>query len=382
MRTWFHNKLVAACVFILLICNHAVFSQVEIEVELLLSPTLQNAKIVYISNFDLLREGAAQFLYQVTITNNSGQEQRGKLSFKVKRDDEDVISAMTREFRLPSQPSIISLNNIQLTMGYPLPNGDQIIYDEQNIQNPSNEFQDEVLQGGKLPDGRYILLTSFINTITNEEFPSPITTLEVMSSPYIFPIAPGSNDISNPEIIYSQFPVFQFNTNLSDPLALLDEPFLVQVYKKLDFHNSADEVLTTTPHLEYRTGRTIFQYPQGEGEQPLEPGSYLWRVQMILPTTHGTEIIQSPILAFNFMDPTNAGESMIEKATAEEVFRLLRYLLGQQADVYAQMLNGYSLKTIRINGETIKLTELFSRIMRYEGKVFRIEDLELFSSQY
>ncbi len=381
MRTRFLRKFIVLNIFSLLVISSNALAQINVYFQL--SPTLQNANIVYISNFDLIQQGMAQFLFQVTIYNQSNEEQLGKLRFEIIKTGEPVpiVSAITNNFRLPSQPPNVSFNNIQLNAGFMLPNGDVIIFDEQSVQTPSDEFQQETLQGGKLPDGEYLFYASFINTSTNEEFPADPQSIEVMSSPYVFPIAPGTSDLAAPEIIYSPFPVFQFNTNLSDPLAPLEEPFLVQVYRKLDFHTSADEVLTTTPHLEYRTDRTMFQYPQGEGEQPLEPGSYLWRIQMVLPTTGGTEIIQSPIFAFKFLDPTNASEDMVARAGAEGVLRLLRYLIGQQADVYAEMLNAYSLTTIRINGEVIELSDLYGRITRYEGKVFRVNDLELLSSQ-
>lgn len=379
MKTRFLRKFIVLSIFSLLVISSNAFAQIN--VQFLLSPTLQNAKIVYISNFDLLQQGTGQFLFQVTVENQSGEEQLGRLLFEIIKDGEPIISAITSNFRLPSQPPIISFNNMQLNTGIMLPNGDEIKFDEQTVQTPTDDFMQETLQGGKLPGGQYFFHTVFIKTITNEEFPAPPLSIEVISSPYVFPVTPGTSDLTSPEIIYSPFPVFQFNTNLSDPLALLEEPFLVQVYRKLDFHTSADEVLTTTPHLEYRTGSTMFQYPQGQGEQPLEPGSYLWRVQMVLPTTSGTEIIQSPIFAFKFMDPTNASEDMVARASAEEVLRLLRYLIGQQADVYAEMLNAYSLTTIRINGEVIELSDLYGRIARFEGKVFRLSDLELLSSQ-
>jgi hypothetical protein len=379
MKTRFVRKFIVLSIFSLLVISSTAFAQIN--VQFLLSPTLQNAKIVYISNFDLLQQGTGQFLFQVTIENQAGEEQIGKLHFEIVKDGEPIISAITNDFRLPAQPPIVSFNNIQLNTGFMLPNGDFITFDDQSVQTPTDEFQQETLQGGKLPGGQYFFYATFIKTFTNEEFPAPPLSIEVISSPYVFPVAPGTSDLAAPEIIYSPFPVFQFNTNLSDPLALLEEPFLVQVYRKLDFHTSADEVLTTTPHLEYRTGAAMFQYPQGQGEQPLEPGSYLWRVQMVLPTTSGTEIIQSPIFAFKFMDPTNASEDMVARASAEEVLRLLRYLIGQQADVYAEMLNAYSLTTIRINGEVIELSDLYGRIARFEGKVFRLSDLELLSSQ-
>jgi len=357
-----------------------LFSQVS--VTFLLSPTIQNAQIVYISNFDFIQQGSAQFLFQVTMENFSGQEQFGWLEFLIVKDGYEIVIAKSNFFHLPSNPPIITFNNIQLMTGFPLPPyfDDEIRFDETTITSP-DEFRNETLQGGRLPGGRYIFNIKFVVASSGEEFPAPPKEIIVISSPYVLPIAPGTEDLSAPEIIYTPFPVFQFNTNLSDPLALAGDPFIVQVYKKQDYHLSADEVLSTWPHLEYRTGTTLFQYPQGEGEQPLEPGSYLWRVQMVLMTTNGTEIVNSPLFAFKYTDPTNASEDIVARASADEVLRLLRYLIGNRADVYAEMLNAYKLTTMRINGETVDLTNLYNKIIQYEGKVFKVSEIDLLSTQ-
>jgi hypothetical protein len=373
---FFKKTNILFVLLVLLIFTVPVFSQVSIT--LLLSPTLQNAQVVYVSSFDFIQQGIAQFLFQVTVENTAGVEQRGQLIFEVVKDGEVIALARTNFFILPADPPIITFNNIQLSNGFILPNGESLRFDETDVQSPNDDFKNESLQSGRLPGGRYFFTVEFEKEIPDDIELKSIQELEVISSPYVLPVAPGTEDLSAPEVIYTPFPVFQFNTNLTDPLALAGEPFIIEVYKKLDYHTSADEVLTTTPHLEFRTGTTLFQYPQGAGEQPLEPGgSYLWRVQMVLITTNGTEIISSPLFAFNYTDPSNASEDIVARASADEVLRLLKYLIGNQADVYAEMLSAYKLTTMRINGETVDLTDLYNKIIRYEGKVFKVSDIDL-----
>jgi hypothetical protein len=248
MNSIFLKKInILFMLLVLLIFTVPVFSQVSIT--LLLSPTLQNAQVVYVSSFDFIQQGIAQFLFQVTITNTAGVEQRGRLIFEVVKDGEGIALARTNFFLLPADPPIITFNNIQLSNGFILPNGESLRFDETDVQSPNDDFKNESLQSGRLPGGRYVFSVVFEEQSTSNEYPAPPQELEVISSPYVLPVAPGTDDLSAPEVIYTPFPVFQFNTNLTDPLALAGEPFIVEVYKKLDYHTSADEVLTTTPHL-------------------------------------------------------------------------------------------------------------------------------------
>jgi len=352
-----------------------LLAQGSVRVQIILSPALHNAQVVYLSNFDLLQLQTAEFLFQVTIDNGTGQVQPGSLRFLIRKDAEELVNAVTNVFNLPR--GVTSFNNIELSNGV---NDLNVKFTDTNVSYPDNDFQNEVMQGGKLPAGKYIFSVSFepnenINSSNNYEI------LELINSPFVLPVAPGTSDYINPEIIYTQFPIFQFNTNITDPLALLQDPFQIEVYQKEEYHTTADEVLSTTPYLDMKIGQTLFQYPQGEGVQPLEPGTYVWRVKLFLQTTKGTDEISSPLYAFKYVDPAGVAEDVQKQIMTADLLRMLRYLLGNQVDDIAKALNNYTISEMRLNGEQIDMTALYDKINSYQGTVTKVNELELLSSQ-
>jgi hypothetical protein len=288
------------------------------------------------------------------------------------------------------------MNNIQLSNGYVFPaNNERVQFDNQNIDPPDDDFQQEINQGGKLPSGRYQIVVEFFRVENNIPDPSPIgigrDEIEVVSGAYVIPVTPGREGaLTNPDIIYNEFPVFQFNTDIIDPLGL-GEPFEVEVYKVLsDQHTSVDDVLSSTPHLRLMTGQTLFQYPKAATDeagftideyQPLELGTYIWRVILNLQTTSGIDRIYSPIFAFKLVDPSTVSEDLVKQATATEVLMILRYLIGERADEYINILSNYMLQEIRVDGSPIEISGLYDRINQYTGKVIKIEYIELLGKQ-
>jgi hypothetical protein len=332
--------------------------------------------VVYLSNFDFLQLQSSEFLFQVTVQNLSGAPQNGRLRFLVTRGSEELVNALTNIFTLPNVPPVTSFSNIELSNGS---NSLNVKFTETNVTYPNDDFQNEVLAGGKLPPGKYVFTVVWEQG--GNEVPSNIEIIDIINSPFVLPVAPGYADYTNPEIIYTQFPVFQFNTNITDPLALMENPFLIQVFQKEEYHSSADEVLSGTPYLEEKVGFTLFQYPQGGGVQPLEPGTYVWRVMLHLQTTKGIDEISSPLYVFKYVDPSAASEDVQKQIMTADILRMLKYLLGDQVDDIAKALNNYSIEDMRLNGERIDVTDLYNKINSYQGKVTQVNDLELLSSQ-
>jgi hypothetical protein len=345
--------------------------------------------VVYLATFDFLQQGSAQFLFQLNINNQSGSAIFGRLRFILEKDGEEIALATSNDFNLPSGFSTI--NNIQLSDGYTLPGTQtEVKFSEQNLRDLDNDFEDELFEGGKLPSGIYILRALFIEPGVSEIViaSAPPAQIDVINSAYVQPITPGSEgDLTNPEVLFTEFPVFQFNTNYVDVFATGD-PFNIRVFKVLpDLHQSFDDVSTTTPHLEINTDRTSFQYPPAGGGpeilefQPLEPGTYIWQVSLTVPTTSGEDVIQSPFYAFRYVDPSALMELQMGQAAASEVLRLLRSLIGEEADEYANALSDFKLAEIKHEGSTIDLTELYRLISSYQGKSFEINYIDLSSSQ-
>jgi len=365
-------------------------AQDNVLIDIILSPTLRNAQVVYISSFDFLQQGATTFLFQLTI--NARANTNGNLVFRLEHNQRRLARAQTNDFTLPA--GIHTLNNIQLSNGYSFPGLSEVIkFDESNIEAPDSDFEEEVGRGGKLPAGLYQLLVEFYeSTGASDPIAAGMNEFEVVSSAYVIPIAPGrEGGLTNPDIIYTEFPVFQFNTDLIN-IGPLD-PFNVQVYKVLaDQHVSVDDVLSTTPHLDITTSFNLFQYPQNASDdqggrlnileyQPLETGTYLWRIILSLQTTSGTEFIQSPIFGFKVVDPNSVSENLVRQAAANDVFRILRFLIGDRTDEIENALADFYLSGIMVDGQPVELAELYMKISKYAGKVITIENIELLSSQ-
>ena len=383
-----HTKPKLLIVVVILVMLVSLGISQEVNIDLIISPTLQNARVVYISSFDLLQQGSADFLFQVTIRSET--DEPGRLVFRLFRNEEPLAEATTNDFVLPA--GIHNINNIQLSNGYRFPNGEFVKFDDSRTQSPDDEFEQETTQSGKLPGGKYNVSIEFFSI--NQQAPIGIGSqlLEVVSSAYVVPVAPGSpGGLTNPAIIYTEFPVFQFNTDLL-PFGEID-PFNILVYKVLpDQHQSVDDVLTTTPHLDVSTSWTLFQYPQNSADeqggilrindfQPLTPGTYVWRVILTLQTTSGTEFVQSPIFGFKLVDPSDVNENLVRQAAARQVFNILRFLIGERANEIEDKLSDFSLSGIVVDGQPIELEELYNKINQYTDKVITIENIELLSSQ-
>jgi hypothetical protein len=375
-------KILKSMVCVVLICFAVETSHgQDVDVEIILSPTLETSRIVYVSSFDFLQIGSTEYLFEVRLNNRTAAAIPGRLRLEIEKDHEIIADAISNLFNLPT--GLLMFNNMQLNAGFPI-DGGEIIFENQNINPPTDEFENDVYQGGKLPGGIYTFKVIFSYNDGQEEAPSPPAIIEIISSAYVSPIAPGSEDgFANPDIIFTEFPLFHFNSNYADPFAMAEAPYRVQVFKKLDQHKSPDEVLTNTPHLDINLNQKSFQYPQSGGGpflneyQPLSPGTYVWRVELSIQTSNGIETVTSPLYSFKYVDPTDASEDLIGRANAEEVLRLLRYLIGSRADDLANQLSDYILSDMRRNGEKMSTADFFNQISNLEDVKFKVENVEL-----
>jgi hypothetical protein len=369
--------LVILLVSVFLICSSSAQPQIEFQ----LAPSLELAQIVYVSDFDFYRQGATKFLFQLTITNNQNPV-TGYLRFEIFRDDDPIAETRSNVFSLLAN-EFFTVTNIELNAGYRTPIGNQPIrFDETNTTNPSSEFEDEVLTSGKLPRGTYRFVVSFHFNNDQDQLSAPPVSIYVNNPSYIRPITPGTI-AGDPylEILYTQFPTFQFETDLdlNNPFFFDQPPFHVQIFKQLDQHASVDEVLTTQPHYDAYISDVVFPYPPAAA-QPLDPGVYFWRIQLEFLTTNGQEVIESPVYAFRVEDPSTLGE-INDEGMKSEVMRILEDLLGNQGKQISEQLNDYDLTDIRVNGESITTKRLYEIIDSYQGEERVINDIILKGTQ-
>jgi len=340
-----------------------------------LAPSLEFAQIVYVSDFDFYQQGATQFLFQLDMINGN-QPVTGYLDFKIRHDNELLAQTISNVFSLEPMEEVHA-SNILLNAGYPLRNG-EIRFDKTNTTNPSSEFEEEVLTGGKLPRGIYDFEVAFKFT-SGETIDGAEASIVINNPTFIRPITPGTRAGGQYlEILYTQFPTFQFETDL-EFINLDQPPFRVQIFKKLDQHASVDEVLTTQPHYDEWVSNVVFPYPP-YAAQPLDPGVYFWRVNLGLITTSGTEVIESPVFAFRIEDPSRLGETD-DEGMKNEVMRILEDLLGNRGRQISTDLSDYKLIAIRVNGETITKKRLYEIIDGYQGQERLISDIMLKSTQ-
>ena len=352
--------------------------------EFLLAPSLELAQVVYLSDFDFYQQGATQFLFQLNVNNRNPVT--GYLNFEIFRNADLLAETQSNTFSLLQNESF-SVSNIELNAGFFTPDGNQPIrFEKSNTTNPSSEFEDEVLTGGRLPRGTYQFVVTFRFNNDQDQTSAPPVAIFINNPSFIRPIAPGTRAGDQyMEILYTQFPTFQFETDLdfTNPAFLEHPPFHVQVFKKLDQHASIDEVLTSQPHYDDLISSTVFTYGIGVPAafaQPLDPGVYLWRVELGLITSSGTEIIESPVFSFRVEDPSRLGE-IGDEGTKEDVMRILEGLLGNQGRNLAGAVSDYNLIAIRVNGETITKKKLYEIIEGYQGTERLINDLILKGTQ-
>jgi len=111
------------------------------------------------------------------------------------------------------------------------------------------------------------------------------------------------------------------------------------------------------------------------------PVTYAWQVTLVIPTTSGEDYEKSPFYVFRIVDPSALMELQAGQAAAEEVLRLLRALIGDEADEIANALTDFMLAEIRHEGSEIELNELYRLISSYQGKPFQVNYIDLSSSQ-
>ena len=363
-------------VLFLLICSS--FAQPTLEFQL--APSLELAQIVYVSDFDFYQQGATQFLFQLTVNNRNPVT--GYLKFEIYHNADLLAETQSNNFSLVQDESF-TVSNIELNAGFFTPLGNQPIrFEKSSTTNPSTDFEEEVLTGGRLPRGTYQFVVTFRFNNDQDQTSAPPVAIFINNPSFIRPIMPGTRAGElYLEILYTQFPTFQFETDLdfTNPAFLENPPFHVQIFKKLDQHASIDEVLTTQPHYDEWMSNVVFPYPAAAA-QPLDEGVYLWRIQLGMVTSSGTELIESPVFAFRVEDPSRLGE-IDDNGTKAEVMRILEDLLGNRGRNLAEALSDYNLTAIRVNGETITKKRLYEIIEGYQGEERLISDIMLKGTQ-
>ena len=137
-----------------------------------------------------------------------------------------------------------------------------------------------------------------------------------------------------------------------------------------------DDIINSQPNwASERLNKLSVQYPQSaESAIPLEFGkTYYWMVRMFSETSSGEETQDSEVWEFSLVNPEQSADVQ-NQIVREDILRFLAEILGPRIDEVRASLEGYRLKRIRVNGQTITLNQLYEILNRYKGQSFKIVD--------
>ena len=333
--------------------------------------TLQNAQVLYFSNFDIFNVGNAQYLFDVRINNvdlGAPGNENARLILKLYLDDPSnpIASATSDLFPVVSSPGTqYNASNVQLI------NANLIgVFTNLNFSTtfdpPDTKFEDEFYGSGKARRGIYWLQA----ILRVSGYPDSETTVKLLiRNPSDIQLSTPGNKAgagSPPET--NDFPVFTFFSDGTE--------FILKVYEKLAHHKSVEDVINSgNPICEELLTVPVLDYATATTGQPLQIGhTYYWCVDVLVPTTAGNETFRSEVYQFKVTQGTGTNA---EGTAVTSILEMLRPIVGNQVDDYSKILSNFELKNIRLNGKTITIYELHQIIDGYEGHLVEVLDLVL-----
>ena len=339
----------------------------------------EKLQTLYFSDLGLTEEQLAQEMFEIRMIKNSPDVyEQTTMVFELIKDDKTVTHSVSEPFTIPGDPvsTIYSVTNADLFNGNFCFGQDPntcVRFNNFDIISEGEKLQRDILATGKLPVGTYKVLIR-LESSGQEIAEKEEILIRAMNPSFVQLIAPGdAYGSGEPPEVYNQYPLFQWNGNGVE--------YQIAVHEKKEMMQSLDDVLNSTPDWQPEpTTALSIQYPQGgEGVVPLEFGkTYYWYVTMLVSTSSGEEKIQSEVWQFRLVDPANA-DNAHGLAAKNDILQFLRDLVGDQADEIAKELDGYALSRIFVNGESLSLEALLSKLRakEYLDKDVEVVDLKL-----
>lgn len=335
--------LVLFLFFSFLACKpaHAQFS-----VKVLLTPELQNAQILRVSDFNITGSGSVSRLFDLTITN-TGAPTEVILYFHLTSDrfpGASIVDAVSQRFSIPNGTRTLTYQDLTA--------GGHVEYDAESL----NELTDTILKIGRLPTGIYTF------TVTAEDTRRPGVQASdnqqiVVSNPMTLDLISPGAPVGGSEC-FAQFgllPQFKWDSNA--------DRFLITVCEALPTNSSPEDVIQNEPRLQrlVQRGSDFFGSPSflyHPGGLPLEYGkTYYWQVQATIDAPSGEVRLPSEIWCFQI--------SAIGDPGTEIMLQQLLSLLNS-GDFEALFREGGPLHGFRLtgaaalNGRRMNLTELIT----------------------
>lgn len=334
---------------------------------------MKNAQRLYFSNFDLFNIGSAQFLFEVTMSGiaagNPADLGNTVIEIELELDGQVVSRATSDPFPTVLSNVTYTASNIDLIYNQTFPGSNITISFNTELFSPDDKFEDELYGSGKARRGIYRFRAKlYRNNLLIQDYQTP--SFKITNPSDIQLSSPGNKVGSGfPSEVMTEFPVFAFFSDGTE--------FIVSVYEKLAHHQSVEDVINSgnAMLISDPISTPVFNYAAVNG-QPLQIGhTYYWFVDVLVPTTAGTEKFRSEVFQFKVVDSNGYTP---EGTAVASILELLRPIVGSQVDNISKNLSDFELKNIRLNGKPITIYELQQIIDGYEGHLVEILDLVVY----
>jgi len=345
----------------------------DISVNLELFPEIQNARMLFFRDFDIMQLGRGPLLFRLTMLNRSSQPKRiiGKFSVT----SESLGPLLIGE----TSPFVLEPGNTYLTNRDLFSSQSTYALTTYSFESASEELRTIVLQTGRLPADKYHFKWEIYdaeNPLNNASETATLTIDNPTSLNLISPGAPGT--FGHLPILFTPLPYFQWESNALKFQLTVCEAISAAPEESMHYDPRLQVVIENT---------TAFQYPLAATSaaaivRPLEEGkTYYWQIIALIETSSGVIEIPSEIWGFTVGDLSSG----ILNANQRQLVANLRAILGDKAvdllfgpdgELYGFEITGVAF----LNGKPISL-EIINKLIedilsgKLEVKDMRVEDL-------
>ncbi len=318
-------------------------AQAQLSLSLQLTPELQNAQILRVSDFNITGSGSVSKLFDLRITN-TGAPTVVTLRFQLTSDrfgGAVIVDAFSQQFNIPTGTRTLTYQDLTL--------GGRIEYDAESLK----ELTDTILKIGRLPTGIYTFTVIAEGPSVRASDDQQIVVSNPTTLDLISPGAPvgGSECFAQ----FGLLPQFKWDSNA--------DRFLITVCEAMPSNSSPEDVMQNVPRLQQQVQRGVdffgspsFIYPSGG--LPLEYGkTYYWQILAMIDAPSGEVRLPSEIWCFQISALGNpGGEIMLQQ--------LLSLLSSGDFDALFRAggpLHGFKpTGAASLNGRRLSLNELMT----------------------
>ena len=324
----------------------------------------------------ILYQGPYQVFYTASLDPDHPLSQ--PLLFKIKIIKNDIINDFKLALKIKSDKygELLTKENGTIQKNYSFGAMNSIIISNRDIISSNvrirgdwndilrKDLQDQVLETGMLPAGKYYFTLYAINVDNENDIYNQITAeIEVINPTSIVQISPGLPFSSNPTEIVGNLPVFSWFSNIQE--------FTLELFK-VESGESIDDIRNKEPfYTKEQILANIFIYP---ADAPLLKvnKTYAWRIKGIIYTTQGENSVESNL--WNFKIASSEGISP-EAANISNFIENLENLGMIDKEKFA--IGDFTpTGDVYLNGEIIsieKLVNLLNDILSGKYEIERIE---------